>query len=126
MFLQQASYTPSFGGLGLSTGKQSFPGPKQVYRYHDKKGDYLQDVITLATEPPPEVGGEPLLTDVMRGGRILKEHRPLDELRETFAREFARLSKAHKALRSPAAYDVRNSAGVAELRASVEAETRER
>jgi nicotinate phosphoribosyltransferase len=112
--------------LKLSTGKRSLPGPKQVFRYRDQSGDYLRDVIGLAIEPPPDRDGEPLLKDVMRGGRLTNQHPPLEELRERFARDFAHLPETHKALRSPATYDVRYSQGLTDLQATAEAEIRER
>ena len=112
--------------LKLSTGKRSLPGPKQVFRYRDQSGDYLRDVIGLAIEPTPDRDGEPLLKDVMRGGRLTNQHPPLEELRERFARDFAHLPETHKALRSPATYDVRYSQGLTDLQATAEAEIRER
>jgi nicotinate phosphoribosyltransferase len=112
--------------LKLSAGKRSLPGPKQVFRYSDESGEYLHDVIAPATEQRRDTGGEPLLTEVMRGGRLMNQLPPLEELRERFAREFAHLPEAHKALRSPATYEVRYSQGLTDLQATVEAQVRER
>ena len=56
----------------------------------------------------------------------MNQHPPLEELRERFAREFARLPEAHKAMRSPAAYEVRYSQGLTDLQVTVEAQVRKR
>jgi nicotinate phosphoribosyltransferase len=112
--------------LKLSPGKQTLPAAKQVFRYRDAGGTYVRDVISLATEGPPDSGGEPLLHEVMRDGRRLEEPESLGELRDRLAREFRRLPARHKALRSPAMYDVTVSPALARLARDAEVQVRER
>ncbi|MDR7415289.1 MAG: nicotinate phosphoribosyltransferase [Armatimonadota bacterium] len=50
-----------------STGKVTLPGRKQVWRVY-REGRMQEDIIALADDPPPP-GAEPLLVEVMRGGR---------------------------------------------------------
>src|ERR1700691_1387625 len=49
----------------LSAAKVTYPGRKQVFRYSNGKGQYLNDKIALEGEPAD--GGEPMLAEVMRG-----------------------------------------------------------
>ena len=110
--------------LKLSTGKETLPGPKQVYRSMDVDGGYLRDVIAIAG--PPEQGGAALLGEVMRGGERSGPEPRLTDLREGFAREFARLPARYKALTSPTRYPVETSAEVESLRSRVVSEVQRR
>jgi nicotinate phosphoribosyltransferase len=110
--------------LKLSTRKQTLPGPKQVFRYRDPKGNFLRDVIGGAGESPE--GAEPLLGEVLRGGKRLRADPSLEELRERFQREFACLPERHKVLRSPETYDVQLSRELADLQQKVVEETKKR
>ncbi len=104
--------------MKLSTGKETLPGRKQVYRCVDDAGLYSGDTIALATEPPPS-DATPLLGEVMRDGRILSPHPTLDESRATFIRNFAALPEAYKALRGAAVYPVDLSPAITELQAGL-------
>jgi len=110
--------------LKLSTKKQTLPGPKQVFRYRDPGGIYLRDIIAQATEQLED--GEPLLGEVMEGGKRVTPNPTLEKLRYRFRREFAFLPQRHKALRSPEVYDVRISKELEKLRQRVVQETTER
>ena len=55
--------------LKLSASKATWPGPKQVWRARRSDGT-IADVLGLADEPGPR-GSQPLLVEVMRGGRQL-------------------------------------------------------
>ncbi len=100
----------------LSTGKETLPGRKQVYRRSTDDGRYSGDVVTLADEPPP-VGGAPLLQQVMQDGRRMRRDPSLNESRALFQRGFANLPETVKALRGAAAYPVEVSSPLADLRA---------
>ncbi|HSJ16738.1 MAG TPA: nicotinate phosphoribosyltransferase [Solirubrobacterales bacterium] len=76
-----------------SPDKATHPGPKQVYRAYD--GDTMAgDVIAAEDEAP---GGEPLLVEAMRGGKIVHEE-TLEEIR---ARATAQLGALPDALQPP-------------------------
>ena len=104
--------------MKLSTGKETLPGRKQVYRCADDAGLYSGDTIALATEAPPSAA-TPLLDEVMRDGRILRPHPTLDESRATFTRNFAALPEAYKALRGTATYPVQLSPAITELQTRI-------
>ena len=110
--------------LKLSSEKQTAPGPKQVFRYHDADGAYHHDIVGLVDQRPPGSGGQPLLEKVMLDGK--PTHRPpsIQQLKDRFAREFDRLPEAHKGLRSPAMYRVTTSPELEGLRRAVTREVR--
>lgn len=117
------------GRIKLSKDKATYPGPKQVWRETDD-GKYRQDIIAAADESSPAPGWQPLLEEVMRGGRCLDERfadcdigykktigarrmarrRRLDEARARAARELARLPEALLSLETRASYPVQVSA----------------
>jgi nicotinate phosphoribosyltransferase len=74
----------------LSTGKATLPGRKQVWR---RSG--LDDRIGLRDQTHPE--GEPLLEEVMRGGRPTDE-RGLADARRRFDADLAALPPSFRAL----------------------------
>ena len=107
--------------LKLSTGKQTLPGPKQVFRFRDAGTTYLRDVIARAAERPG--GAEALLDEVMRNGKRLRADPTLEELRKRFRNEFACLPKQHKLLRKPDHYEVRVSDELEQLQHRIFQET---
>lgn len=52
--------------LKLSTGKETLPNPKQVWRQFDAKGEIVKDIVGLRQENQP---GRPLLEQVMKNGK---------------------------------------------------------
>jgi len=95
-----------------STGKETWPGAKQVWRAPDWSGD----TIALAGEPAPAAGHVPLLVEVMRDGRRTDAgRRSLTEHREHFERGWTALPEALKDLRAPTAHPVGISEGLREL-----------
>jgi nicotinate phosphoribosyltransferase len=104
--------------LKLSTGKVSWPGKKQVFRFKNDSGRLVKDLIALRGERVSEA--EPLLDKVMENGKIIGARPSLTESRERFAAEFKCLDEAHKAIRSPAPYPVELSPELNSLRDSME------
>jgi nicotinate phosphoribosyltransferase len=99
--------------LKLSTGKVSWPGKKQVFRFRDSKGELQRDLIGLRDEKLP---GESLLEEVMRNGRLSKTYPSLTEIRRVFEADFASLHENVKAIRDPSEYSVEFSPGLRALR----------
>ncbi|MFP5377502.1 MAG: nicotinate phosphoribosyltransferase [Acidimicrobiia bacterium] len=95
-----------------STGKEIWPGAKQVWRAADRSGDTL----ALAGEPPPAPGARPLLAEVMRRGRRTAAGRvDLDDANRHFEQEWAGLAPGLKHLGAPARHPVSASARLREL-----------
>jgi nicotinate phosphoribosyltransferase len=99
--------------LKLSTGKVSWPGKKQVFRFRGSKGELQRDLIGLRDEKLP---GESLLQEVMRNGRLTKTYPSLTEIRKVFEADFASLQANVKAIRNPSDYSVEFSPGLRKLR----------
>jgi nicotinate phosphoribosyltransferase len=92
--------------MKLSEGKATLPGRKQVFRFLDKEGNFVKDVIALESE---EVYGEPLLVKVMERGKIVYELPPLEEIRRRALENLAKLPEKYKRLKRAAKYPVRLS-----------------
>jgi nicotinate phosphoribosyltransferase len=86
-----------------STGKETWPGIKQVERHRDAAGTMLRDEVVLESAAPR---GERLLVPVMRGGRRVGAAETLAAIRERAQRELARLPAPLRALTGGAPYDV--------------------
>jgi nicotinate phosphoribosyltransferase len=104
--------------LKLSTGKVSWPGKKQVFRFRNDKGQLVKDLIALRTERFSEA--EPLLEKVMENGKIIGARPSLRESRERFADEFKCLDETHKPIRNPSLYPAELSPQLNSLRDSAE------
>jgi nicotinate phosphoribosyltransferase len=97
----------------LSTGKESWPGKKQVLRFRDSQGQLSRDVVALRGEAIP--GAEPLLTQVLQKGKISGRLPTLDDAKRLCREELARLPEIYKAIVNPARYPVDFSAGLRTL-----------
>jgi nicotinate phosphoribosyltransferase len=71
-----------------STGKETWPGRKQVWRRFGSDGRMAGDILTIEGD---RQDGEPLLVPVMQGGRRLVPSPTLAECQVRAARELARL-----------------------------------
>jgi len=89
--------------MKLSEGKVTLPGRKQVYRYEDKEGSYVKDVIALADE---RLDQEPLLIQVMEDGKRTYEIPTLNEVRSKAKENLSRLPEQYKKLTDPQVYPV--------------------
>jgi nicotinate phosphoribosyltransferase len=99
--------------MKLSTGKVTWPGPKQVFR-----GDRLDDVIGTRDEAAP-AATEPLLVPVMTGGRRVAPapgpRAAVSRARERLANDLAALPSAARAIRGPAPPEPQRSATLVAL-----------
>ena len=82
--------------MKLSPDKVYRPGAKQVFRFNDSAGMFNRDVIGLETERPP--AGDPLLEPVMDQGARTGPAPSLDQARDWFEHDFARLDPHFKVL----------------------------
>lgn len=94
-----------------STGKETLPGAKQVWR----RPGFSGDVLALASEPPPAPGAEPLL-EIIDAGTDAGPAAVLAAARECFEADWASLGTGHKALTKADPYPVVTSDGLASLR----------
>jgi len=99
--------------LKLSTGKASWPGKKQLFRFRDSSGQLERDFVALRGEKLP---GESLLKQVMRDGRLNETYPPVAEIRKGFEADFSSLPEGVKAIRDPSVYAVEFSPRLQALR----------
>jgi nicotinate phosphoribosyltransferase len=78
-----------------SQWKETWPGPRQVYRQYDRDELIATDVLGCADEA---IEGVPLLRQVMRGGRRTSPPVPLQEIRRHCSAEIATLPLSLRSL----------------------------
>jgi nicotinate phosphoribosyltransferase len=101
-----------------SSGKQTWPGRKQVWRSED----WSEDVLSLADEPPPGDRWSPLLVEVMRGGERTPAGRvDLADAHARFEAQRAALPDALRHLTDAPEHRVRISESVRAAAAHVDA-----
>lgn len=101
-----------------SEGKATWPGRKQVYRYHDRQGRLAYDLLTLEADPHP---GEPLIKPVMRAGKRLASPEPLSQIRNRVAEGLASLPERLRGLeQATLPYEVRVSEAIQRLAAQMD------
>ena len=100
-----------------SEGKATWPGRKQVYRYHTKGGQLDYDIVTTHNDQLP---GEPLLQLVMKNGGRLAPLPGLAELRCHAVAQLEQLPESLRALEPVPAYDVRISLALQNLAQTVD------
>jgi len=71
-----------------STGKATWPGRKQVFRRYERDGTLRGDTLTIEED---EQEGEPLIRQVMHGGRHIAPRESLESIRVRAIRELKRL-----------------------------------
>jgi nicotinate phosphoribosyltransferase len=87
----------------LSSGKQTWPGAKQVWR----RAGWSADVLGLAEEPDPVPDAVPLLVEVMHGGtRTPAGRATLADAHARFEQQFVDLPQPLKRLGQAAQYEV--------------------
>lgn len=79
----------------LSLWKETWPGPRQVYRQYDSSGYLGMDILACEDEG---IDGEPLLHEVMTNGRRLCCAPPLKQIREYCAGQLAKLPAVLRSL----------------------------
>ena len=106
---ESGDYSPI---MKLSEGKNTLPGRKQVYRFKDEKGSYLEDVIALEDE---KIKTEPLLLKVMENGKVNYEFPSLNEIRSAAKHNLSQLPQVYKTLTNPPDYPVKRSKALKRL-----------
>ncbi len=96
----------------VSAGKQTWPGAKQVYRYHAEDGTLAYDSLTTAED---RQNGEALLQPVMRRGKRLHPPEPLSALRDRLAAQLERLPAPLRSIDRKAGYRVEISPALRRL-----------
>jgi nicotinate phosphoribosyltransferase len=103
--------------MKFSEDKLTYPCKKQVYRATDKNGNFMGDVIGLEGETIP---GIPLLTPVMKEGKICYDLPTIHEIQGAATDNLARLSEPFKRLKDAKTYPVIKSKRLEAKRQEVE------
>ena len=99
--------------LKLSSGKKTWVGRKQVFRYYDDQGRMKEDLLGLLDEDHPE--GEPLLEVVISNGNLLGQVESPRMIRDRFAKEWEKLPLPYRDIEQKATYPVRISKALIDL-----------
>jgi nicotinate phosphoribosyltransferase len=86
-----------------SAGKATWPGRKQVWRRYGTDGRLASDTLSVEDD---DQKGEPLIHQVMRGGKRLLPSPKLDDIRARAARELQLLPAHLRELKPSATYPV--------------------
>jgi len=89
--------------MKLSQGKVTYPGRKQVFRYHDNKGVFVKDVVGLEGE---NIDGKPLLIKLIENGKKTHNFPTLNQIRERTLKNLELLSSEYKTLKGNVVYPV--------------------
>ena len=92
--------------MKLSPDKLTLPGRKQIYRYKDSEGNYVQDVIALDSE---KKDADPLLVNVMCNGKTTYSLPSLNQIRAYASENLSKLPEKHKSLTKAETYPVKLS-----------------
>ena len=125
---ENGSWIPAIK-LSDSTAKTINPGRKSVWRFYDNRGKSTADLITLEDENPLEATSivmhhpsdhtkirvlkredfsraEPLLVDVLNGGKLVYDLPTIDTMREWKQRDMKMLDSGVKRIMNPHIYHV--------------------
>jgi len=86
-----------------STGKETWPGRKQVWRHYGPDGRMASDTLSVENDDQP---GEPLIHQVMQAGKRLGPQPTFSEIRARAARELELLPEPLRKLEPGATYPV--------------------
>ncbi len=90
--------------LKLSTGKKTWVGKKQVYRFYGADGKMNSDRMCLLDSGKSE--GDPLMEVVMKEGRRVRAADSLTQIRARFSDDWSRLPEQLKAVHPQQVYPV--------------------
>ena len=103
-----------------SAGKATWPGRKQVWRRYGTDGRMAGDILSTETDKPV---GEPLLVQVMQGGKRTGPTETLTDIRARAARDFERLPEPLRRLDTGTTYPVDVAEPLRRLAAEVDRRT---
>jgi nicotinate phosphoribosyltransferase len=98
----------------FSKDKETYPGRKQVWRFVDEEGAYLEDEIALVGEEPARPSSC-LLVPILERGKLQYGFPPLSGAREQTLRELQRLPSRYQRLDSADTYPVAWSVALVRL-----------
>ncbi|MFH0738362.1 MAG: nicotinate phosphoribosyltransferase [Candidatus Omnitrophota bacterium] len=109
--------------MKLSKDKVTYPGRKQVFRIHDKNGNFIKDILGLEKE---KISGLALLKKVVNKGRVIYEAPTLGKIRLALKSELCRFPQGLLNIDSDYSYPVLVSPALKRLQKTLVRQLRER
>lgn len=103
-----------------SEGKATWPGRKQVYRYHTSLGEMSHDIVALEENDPCE--GQPLLKPFILAGERIHQELSLHEIRRQTLSGYTHLPQSMTVLEAAHPYTVTISDALQDLAKQLDAE----
>jgi nicotinate phosphoribosyltransferase len=100
-----------------STGKETWPGRKQVWRRYGPDGKMTGDILSVEDDVQP---GEPLIRAAVQGGRRIGQAPTMTEMRAHAAQQLAALPEPLSRLRPEADYPVETADALVRLAGEVD------
>jgi len=100
--------------IKISEEKLTYPGKKQIYRIYNKQGEFMEDFLTLDSEPAPP-NSEALLTLVMKEGSLITELPNLNNIQQYYNQNIEKLPNKFKELDENYIFNVKISKKLSEL-----------
>jgi len=100
--------------IKISEDKLTYPGKKQIYRIYNKQGEFIEDILTLDSEPAPS-NSEALLIPVMKEGKLITKLPNLNNIQQFYIENIKKLPKKFKVLEENHLFKVRISKKLSEL-----------
>ncbi|MHA1350028.1 MAG: nicotinate phosphoribosyltransferase [Promethearchaeota archaeon] len=100
--------------IKISEDKLTYPGKKQIYRIYNKQGEFIEDFLTLDSEPAPP-NSEALLILVMKEGNLITELPNLNNIQKYYNENIEKLPNKFKELEENQIFKVRISKKLSEL-----------
>ncbi|MBY8981029.1 MAG: nicotinate phosphoribosyltransferase [Candidatus Lokiarchaeota archaeon] len=100
--------------IKISEDKLTYPGKKQIYRIYNKQGQFIEDFLTLDSEPAPP-NSEALLIPVMKKGRLITELPNLNNIQQYYNENIEKLPTKFKVLDEDYIFNVKISKKLSEL-----------
>ena len=100
--------------IKISEDKLTYPGKKQIYRIYNKQGKFIEDLLTLDSEPAPS-NSEALLIPVMKKGRLITELPNLNNIQQYYIENIKKLPDKFKELDEDYVFNVKISKKLSEL-----------
>jgi nicotinate phosphoribosyltransferase len=91
----------------LSRSKVTYPGRKQIFRYTKRNGEFAGDKIAMENETSG--GGQPLLVEIMRGGKRVTAREPISAMRDRCIAGLSHLPRQCQRIGRASVYPVRYS-----------------
>ena len=100
--------------MKISEDKITYPGKKQIYRIYNKQGEFIEDLLTLDSEPAPP-NSEALLISVMKKGSLITELPNLNNIQQYYIENIKKLPPKFKELNEDYVFNVKISKKLSEL-----------